>query len=62
MGHGEQQQLQKIPDTEITVERKDQWREDVHYRTGVTRNAQKTKKSVVGSPIEAPIRKRKEEI
>lgn len=40
MGHGEQEQLQKIPDsTEITVERKDQWREDVHYRTGVTSNA-----------------------
>lgn len=38
MGHTEQEQ--KIPDsTEITVKRKDQSREYVHYRIGVTSNA-----------------------
>lgn len=42
--------------------RKDQQTEDVHHRMGVTSNAQKTKKSVIASPIQVPTRRRKEEI
>lgn len=56
MGDGEQQWLQKIPDSVQKAQpyseekKKDQRREDAHYRTGVTSNVKKKKKTTFAGP------------